>query len=103
VVLPGCLDGPAPEAARRDLAAVYPGAGEYDTARGARRNRVYAGGQPGAIIALPSRGRAAARGRSRHDYRRIASAAGNAPTEIRSAWRSPPGPNCRATGLTASL
>ena len=29
VVLPGCLDGPALEAARRDLATVYPSAGEY--------------------------------------------------------------------------
>lgn len=53
VVLPGCLDGPALEAARRDLAAVYPSAGEYHTATGAGRSRVYAGGEPGAIIALP--------------------------------------------------
>ena len=53
VVLPGCLDGPALEAARRDLAAVYPSAGEHHTAPRARRNRVYADDEPGAIIALP--------------------------------------------------
>ena len=35
VVLPGCLDGPALEAVRRDLAAVYPSAGEDHTAPGA--------------------------------------------------------------------
>ena len=32
VVVPGCRDGPALEAARRDLAAVYPSAGECHTA-----------------------------------------------------------------------
>jgi hypothetical protein len=53
VVVPGCRDGPALEAARRDLAAVYPSAGECHTAPGAGRTRVYAGGEPGAIIALP--------------------------------------------------
>ncbi len=53
VVVPGCRDGPALEAARRDLAAVYPSAGSAapPPARGA--TRIYAGGEPGAIVALP--------------------------------------------------
>jgi len=47
------LMAPRWKAARRDLAAVSPSAGEYHTAPGAECGRVQAGGEPAAIIALP--------------------------------------------------
>lgn len=53
VVLPGYLDGPEMEAARRDLAAVYPSAEEYHAAPGEARNRIYTGDEFGGIIAFP--------------------------------------------------
>jgi hypothetical protein len=49
----GCPDGPALEAAWRDLAAAYPSAGEYRAAPGAGRSRGYACDEPGRIITLP--------------------------------------------------
>jgi hypothetical protein len=53
VVLPGYLDGPELDAARHDLAAVYPTAGEYHAAPGKGRNRVYTGDEFGGIITFP--------------------------------------------------
>jgi hypothetical protein len=53
VVLPSYLDGPELEAARRDLAAVYPSAEEYQAAPDRGRNRAYTGDEFGGIIAFP--------------------------------------------------
>jgi hypothetical protein len=53
VVLPGYLDGPELDAARHDLGAVYPTAGEYHAAPGEGRNRVYTGDEFGGIITFP--------------------------------------------------
>jgi len=96
VVLPDCLDGPALEAARRDLATVYPSAGEYHTAPGAGRSRVYAGGEPGAIIALPfPRPRCAALPVTARSPPAPRAPPANAPDEISSVWRSAAGRSCR--------
>jgi hypothetical protein len=53
VVLPGYLDGPELEAARQDLAAVYPSAADYHAASREGRNRVYTSDEFGGIIAFP--------------------------------------------------
>ncbi len=53
VVMPGCLDGPALEAAGVTLPPCIPAPGSTTPPPGAGRSRVYAGGEPGAIIALP--------------------------------------------------
>jgi hypothetical protein len=53
VVLPGYLDGPELDAARRDLASVYPSAEEYHAAPGEPRNRSYTGDEFGGIITFP--------------------------------------------------
>jgi hypothetical protein len=53
VVLPSYLDGPELDAARRDLAAVYPSAEEYHAAPDQGRNRAYTGDEFGGIITFP--------------------------------------------------
>ena len=52
-VLPGYLDGPELDAARHDLGAVYPTAGEYHAAPDKGRNRIYTGDEFGGIITFP--------------------------------------------------
>jgi len=96
------LMAPRWKAARRDLAAVSPSAGEYHTAPGAECGRVQAGGEPAAIIALPC---PAAALRRVADHGTIAARTasppasrappGNAPAEISSARRSAAGQSCR--------
>ncbi len=53
LVLPGYLDGPDLEAARRDLPAVFPSAEEYHAAPGEGANRRYTGDEFGGIVAFP--------------------------------------------------
>jgi hypothetical protein len=94
VVLPGCLGGPALQAARRDFAAVFPGVGEYTPpGRGATGSMPMM--SPGDHrLALPAAAlrRVVGHGTS---AARIAIAAGNAPAEISSVWRSAIGRNYR--------
>src|SRR5260370_7043042 len=53
VVLPGYLDGPDLEAAKRDLPSVYPSAEDYHAAPGEGRNRVYTGAQFDGNLTFP--------------------------------------------------
>ena len=53
VVMPGYLEGPDLAAAQRDLAVVYPTAGEYHAAPAEGRNRAYTGDEYGGIIPFP--------------------------------------------------
>jgi hypothetical protein len=53
VVLPGYLEGSELDAARHDLAGVFPTAQEYHASPDQGRNRVYTGDEFGGIIAFP--------------------------------------------------
>jgi hypothetical protein len=52
-VLPGYLAGPELDAARADLARVFPSAAEYHDAPDQGRNREFTGDEFGGIIAFP--------------------------------------------------
>ncbi len=53
VVLPGYLAGPELDAARHDLAGVFPSAADYHAGPDAGRNREFTGDEFGGIIAFP--------------------------------------------------